>query len=203
MAEPEPEPEPEPESKRSTSRSPSLNNGEHRHGPGSAATGEKAPVNASAITNPPPLFVVPSDPQPQPETEIVQGQDQAQNQDLERHTTTATDGETYPEGGLQAWLVVFGAWLALVSSFGVMNTVAVFQEYVAAHQLAGYNSGAIGWIFSIYMFCVCFLGLYIGPLFDKYGPRWLILTGTISLCASLMLFSISTGKLPYHPDLFR
>ncbi|KUI73513.1 Riboflavin transporter MCH5 [Cytospora mali] len=139
---------------------------------------EKPPVDALTSDPPPPLFVVPSNPGP--------------GQDLERHTSTATDRETYPEGGLQAWLVVLGAWLALVSSLGLMNTLATFQAYLTTHQLADYDDGTVGWIFSVYTFMVFFLGLYIGPLFDKYGPRWLILAGTISVSASLMLFSIST-----------
>lgn len=141
--------------------------------------GEKAPVETPA-TDHPPLFIVPSNPVP--------------DHDLERYTSTATDVESYPEGGLQAWLVVLGAWLALVSSLGLMNTLATFQAYVTVHQLADYDEGTVGWIFSIYTFMVFFLGLYIGPLFDKYGPRWLILAGTLSVSASLMLFSISTGE---------
>jgi hypothetical protein len=102
--------------------------------------------------------------------------------------------ETYPEGGLQAWLVVLGSWTALFSSLGLMNSLATFQTYVAMNQLSSYNEGTIGWIFSIYAFLCFFLGIYIGPLFDKYGPRWLILTGSICNTASLMLLSVCTGK---------
>lgn len=156
--------------------------GEGEHPDRGSTAQEKEPaVDASAGDHPPPLFVVPSNPGP--------------DQDLERHTSAATDGgESYPEGGLQAWLVVLGAWLALVSSLGLMNTLATFQTYLTTHQLADYDEGTVGWIFSIYTFMVFFLGLYIGPLFDKHGPRWLILTGTLFVSASLMLLSISTGE---------
>lgn len=166
-----------------------VGQGEHPGPDTTAQEKETATVDASAGDYPPPLFVVPSNPGP--------------DQDLERHASAATDGgESYPEGGLQAWLVVLGAWLALVSSLGIMNTLATFQSYLMTHQLAGYDEGTVGWIFSIYTFMVFFLGLYIGPLFDKYGPRWLILTGTLFVSASLMLFSISTGEfLPSHLTL--
>lgn len=101
---------------------------------------------------------------------------------------------TYPEGGRRAWLVVLGCWMALFSSLGLMNILATFQTYVSTHQLSNYNSGTIGWIFSLYTFLCFFMGIYIGPVFDKYGPRYLILAGTVCLVLSLMLLSICTGE---------
>lgn len=111
--------------------------------------------------------------------------------------------ETYPEGGRRAWLVVLGSWLALFSSLGLMNILATFQTYVSTHQLSHYDSGTIGWIFSLYTFLCFFLGIYIGPIFDKYGPRYLILGGTVSLALSLMLLSICTRMFtPPSPPFF-
>ncbi|KAL8387296.1 hypothetical protein RB595_010014 [Gaeumannomyces hyphopodioides] len=95
--------------------------------------------------------------------------------------------ETYPEGGLRAWLVVLGSWMALVASLGLMNTIGVLQSYVVKHQLSGYAEGTTGWIFSVYTFVSFFLGLYIGPVFDKYGPRWLVASGTALLATGTML----------------
>ena len=99
----------------------------------------------------------------------------------------------YPEGGLKAWLVVLGSWLALFSALGLMNTLATFQAYVANHQLQDHSEGQIGWIFSLYTFLTFFCGIYIGPIFDKYGPRWVILAGTLCLVVSLVGFSFCTG----------
>ncbi|KAK1758436.1 riboflavin transporter MCH5 [Echria macrotheca] len=101
------------------------------------------------------------------------------------------DNNDYPEGGARAWLVVFGCWLALFAALGLMNILATFQAYVSANQLADYSTGTIGWIFSVYTFVSFFLGIYIGPLFDKYGPRWLVLAGTVCLAVSLVLLSVS------------
>ena len=33
------------------------------------------------------------------------------------------DDKFYPEGGLRAWLVVFGSFCGMTASFGIMNTV--------------------------------------------------------------------------------
>ncbi|CAK7219338.1 hypothetical protein SEUCBS140593_003856 [Sporothrix eucalyptigena] len=100
--------------------------------------------------------------------------------------------ETFPESGLQAWLVVLGAWLALFSSLGILNSLATFQSYVTTHQLVAVSQGTIGWIFSLNAFICFFAGVYIGPIFDKYGPRWLVLAGTLCLVASLVLLSFCT-----------
>jgi len=103
------------------------------------------------------------------------------------------DSEGYPEGGIRAWLVVLGAWLALFAALGLMNILATFQTYVSNNQLVDYDASTIGWIFSLYTFVSFFMGIYVGPLFDKYGPRWLVLSGTLCLVLSLIFMSISYG----------
>ncbi|KAF6810229.1 riboflavin transporter MCH5 [Colletotrichum sojae] len=98
----------------------------------------------------------------------------------------------YPEGGMRAWLVVLGSWFASFSALGISNTIATLHAYVSKHQLAGYSEGSIAWIFSVYMFLIFFCGIYVGPIFDKYGARWLILAGTVGVVTAQMLLSIST-----------
>ncbi|KAF9871602.1 hypothetical protein CkaCkLH20_11013 [Colletotrichum karsti] len=111
--------------------------------------------------------------------------------DMSAENATVPKDE-YPEGGLKAWSVVLGSWFAGFSAFGISNTIATLHAYVGTHQLAGYSEGAIGWIFSMYMFLIFFCGIYVGPLFDKYGPKWLIFTGTVGVVTAQMLLSIST-----------
>ncbi|KAK1978756.1 major facilitator superfamily domain-containing protein [Colletotrichum cereale] len=115
--------------------------------------------------------------------------------------------EQYPEGGPRAWLVVLGCWLVLFSSSGIMNSLGVFSTYIGSHQLAKYEAGSVGWIFSVYTFLCFACGVYVGPLFDKYGPRPLILAGSTCHVGSLMLFSVCTGKSCafqlFSPDSFR
>ncbi|KAL1892896.1 hypothetical protein Sste5346_006789 [Sporothrix stenoceras] len=112
-----------------------------------------------------------------------------------KETAPTQPAETYPEGGLQAWLVVLGAWLALFSSLGILNSLATFQTYVSTHQLADQSQSTVGWVFSLNAFVCFFAGVYIGPMFDKYGPRWLVLAGTLCLAASLVLLSFCTTLL--------
>ncbi|PHH91077.1 hypothetical protein CDD83_1773 [Cordyceps sp. RAO-2017] len=136
------------------------------------------------------------------------GGDDDKGDALEKRVTTvstaASHDETYPEGGLRAWLVVLGGWFAMISSMGLMNTVGIFQAYIISHQLEGQSEGTVGWIFSIYTFLAFFCGVYIGPVFDKYGPRWLVVAGCIctvvgvlamSFCKELWQFVLSFGVL--------
>ena len=106
----------------------------------------------------------------------------------------AEEEVTYPEGGLRAWLVVFGSFSGMLAAFGMMNTIGTFQAYLSTHQLRDYGEGTIGWIFSLYVFLAFFCGIQIGPVFDAKGPRLLVLAGTVFLLASSMLLGSCTGK---------
>lgn len=102
--------------------------------------------------------------------------------------------DEFPEGGLRAWLVVFGSFCAMLSVYGLINSSAVFESYFANNQLAGYDSSAIGWIFSVYLFVVFFAGIQVGPIFDRHGPRLLVATGSILVVASQMILGLCTRK---------
>ena len=104
------------------------------------------------------------------------------------------DGHNYPEGGLRAWLVVLGAFSGMTASFGNLNSTGTFQAYVSTHQLAHESPSAIGWIFSLYAFLTFFCGVQIGPVFDAYGPRWLVFAGTVCLFGGMMGVAESTSK---------
>jgi hypothetical protein len=150
-----------------------------------------APADACNLTHEP-VNKKSLEQQRDPESPVNAGHDSSTPSSY--HSVDNDDEEPYPEGGRRAWLVVLGSWLALFSSLGLMNILATFQTYVSTHQLASYSSDTIGWIFSLYTFLAFFLGIYIGPIFDKHGPRYLILAGTVCLGLSLMLLSISTGE---------
>ncbi|PVH74142.1 MFS general substrate transporter [Cadophora sp. DSE1049] len=97
--------------------------------------------------------------------------------------SSVEDGQ-FPEGG-SAWFVVFGSWCALFASLGIMNTMGAFEEYISTHQLKEYDVSSVGWIFSLYAFLTFGIGLFVGPLFDKYGARWLILSGSLLVVLSM------------------
>lgn len=121
--------------------------------------------------------------------------------DLEKRATvisSASYEETYPEGGFQAWSVVAGSWFALFASLGLMNTLGTFQAYVLDNQLKGYSEGTVGWVFSIYTFLAFFCGVYIGPVFDKYGPKWLVIAGSAFTVSGMIFMSFCTRKSTLH-----
>jgi hypothetical protein len=101
---------------------------------------------------------------------------------------------TYPEGGLEAWLVVVGSFCAQLSIYGVINSSAVYESYFSTHQLAEYSPSSIGWIFSLYLFIVFFGGLQVGPVFDRRGARLLLIVGSILTVASQLLLGLCERK---------
>lgn len=90
----------------------------------------------------------------------------------------------YPEGGLHAWLTILGSFSLLCSSFGFMTSIGTLQAYWETHQLSSYTSSTIGWIPSILVFLSLILGVQIGPLFDRYGPRQILFICSILDVAS-------------------
>ncbi|CAK7205798.1 hypothetical protein SEUCBS139899_008577 [Sporothrix eucalyptigena] len=98
----------------------------------------------------------------------------------------------FPDGGLQAWLVVFGGWCGLFCTFGLINCIGVFETYYVNGPLSNYSQGTISWILSVETFFMTFGGLVFGRLFDSYGPRWLLIIGTVVYIFGLMMASLST-----------
>ena len=74
----------------------------------------------------------------------------------------AGDTIDYPEGGLKAWSVVLGAWCAMFSSMGLLNTLAVLHAWIATNELPDISESTNGWIFSTYAFFLYFCGVQTG-----------------------------------------
>lgn len=67
----------------------------------------------------------------------------------------------FPDGGLKAWLVVFGGWCALFCTFGLINCVGVFVEYYARGPLSQYSVSVVSWITSVQVFLMTFTGVVV------------------------------------------
>ncbi|CAG7985388.1 unnamed protein product [Penicillium olsonii] len=104
--------------------------------------------------------------------------------------------EKYPEGGVRAWLCVFGSFMGLVGSLGLINSIGTFQAYLESHQLKEYSSGKTGWIFGLFTFLTFFGGIQVGPIFDARGPRVLVCIGSILVMG--MMISIGFCKTFYQ-----
>ncbi|KAJ1325704.1 MFS transporter MCT family aspergillic acid transporter [Microdochium nivale] len=103
-----------------------------------------------------------------------------------------TSPADFPDGGFDAWLCVLGGWCAAFSAFGLINCIGVFVQLYAAGPLAGYSLSMVTWITSLQAFVMTGTGAIMGRVFDSYGPRYLIIFGTIVFIFSLMMTSLST-----------
>lgn len=63
-----------------------------------------------------------------------------------------------------------------MGGLGLMNSIGIYQSWISSHQLQHVDEGTRGWIFGVYNFMVFFCAIQIGPIFDAYGPAWLMVT---------------------------
>ena len=103
------------------------------HGPGIVEKGvfTTRPRSSSSSSSAPTLHEIPSS--------------------LATASRVSTDayGNTYPEGGKEAWLCVLGSFCGLMAALGMMNTLGTYQAYLSTHQLQAESESMIGWISSI------------------------------------------------------
>jgi MFS family permease len=97
--------------------------------------------------------------------------------------------DEFPEGGLQAWTAVVSAVTILYPSFGFMVSIGTLQDYWHQHQLSSYTSRDVGWIPSVFVYLALALGIWIGPLSDKYGPRYIALLGSLGYVVMMFLLA--------------
>ncbi|KAK7937843.1 uncharacterized protein PG986_014711 [Apiospora aurea] len=110
--------------------------------------------------------------------------------------TAPSPADPFPEGGLRAWLVVLSAFAMSFASFGFMVSIGTLQSHWHAHQLAHLTSRDVGWIPSVFTYLSLALGLWVGPLFDRYGPRWIALGGSAGYL--LMIFLLAECTQFWH-----
>ncbi|KAL1962976.1 hypothetical protein VTN77DRAFT_8822 [Rasamsonia byssochlamydoides] len=140
---------------------------------------EAPPLSAVSIVEPP----------PDPSTTAAHSTaSNPHNQHHQQHPDSTSE-YTFPDGGTRSWLVVLGSFFLLSASYGVMNTLGVLQSYLASNQLANYSTSEVGWIPGLFVFIGLSLGVQVGPIFDRYGPRGIVLSGSCCYVASLFLLA--------------
>jgi MFS family permease len=97
--------------------------------------------------------------------------------------------DDFPEGGLRAWLVVASAFFMLLPSYGFMVAIGTLQDYWIQNQLKQHTASEVGWVAGMLAFLTLALGIWVGPLFDRYGPRWLALVGSVGYVAMMFLLA--------------
>lgn len=96
------------------------------------------------------------------ESRIEEGEVEKSTPPPENENLISSEGNSFPEGGLKAWSVVFGAWCAMIPSMGLLNSLGILHAWTSTHQLKDYSESSIGWIFGAYGFFLYFAGAQAG-----------------------------------------
>lgn len=94
-------------------------------------------------------------------------------QGLSTTTSVVDTGENlddYPEGGRQAFIVLFGTWCVLFCTFGLGNSIGVFQTYYVNDALRQYTSSTISWITSFMQWTLNFMPIVVCPVLPRPLP---------------------------------
>ncbi|EFY85727.1 MFS monocarboxylate transporter, putative [Metarhizium acridum CQMa 102] len=97
-----------------------------------------------------------------------------------------------PNGGVQAWLHVLGAFMLYFNTWGILNTFGAFQTFYSSGTLFSQTSSNISWIGSIQAFLVLFTGFLSGPIYDRGYLRALLLVGSFLIVFGNMMLSLAT-----------
>ncbi|KAH8893061.1 MFS general substrate transporter [Thozetella sp. PMI_491] len=95
-----------------------------------------------------------------------------------------------PNGGTSAWFQVLGGFLLFFNTWGLLNTFGVFQTYYESGALFQASSSSISWIGSIQSFFVLFMGIVVGPIYDRGYLRALLVVGSTLIVLVLMMLSL-------------
>ncbi|OGM40774.1 monocarboxylate transporter [Aspergillus bombycis] len=101
-------------------------------------------------------------------------------------------GESFPDGGFQAWRTALGGFLSFVASIGFLSGGSVFQSYFKTTVLPGSSTSDIAWIGSVQVWGCYFFGIWSGALSDKHGPALPLAVGTFFMVLGNMMSSVST-----------
>ncbi|SCU80752.1 LAFA_0C00958g1_1 [Lachancea sp. 'fantastica'] len=91
------------------------------------------------------------------------------------------DQNSFPDGGLPAYMALLGSFMGLLPVWGVMNSLGALEGYISTHQLASSSSSGVSWIFSIYLTLFSSSCVLTGAYFDRNG-------GFVPLCVGSLVF---------------
>lgn len=97
-----------------------------------------------------------------------------------------------PDGGLHAWLKVFGGFLVYINVWGFTLCFGVFQAYYKDNLLQSSSPSAISWIGTVQGWLLVLVGVMSGPLFDLGYFRPMLYIGNFMVVLGIMMTSLST-----------
>ena len=112
---------------------------------------------------------------------------------IQSHLTTHSLVEPGPppDGGFRAWSQVFCAWLAIVNSWGFVNSFGAFQPYY--ETILPEPASIISWIGSVQACLVFGLGIFSGRALDRGWFR-----PTVALGIAVQLVGIFTMSVAHN-----
>lgn len=122
---------------------------------------------------------------------VTEGDGSALEPVQSRHPSVK-DASKIPNGGLWAWLQVFGGFFLLFNTWGIINTFGSYQAYYETTLLTSSSASSISWIGSIQAFLLLMVGALTGPLYDAGYFRALLIFGTFMLVFGQMMLSLCT-----------
>ncbi|KAH7405939.1 major facilitator superfamily domain-containing protein [Phaeosphaeria sp. MPI-PUGE-AT-0046c] len=111
---------------------------------------------------------------------------------LSTAVTTESVMPSAPDGGLHAWLKVFGGFFIYVNIWGFTLTYGAFQAYYRTTLLPNETPSAISWIGTVQAWLLIFFGIMSGPLFDLGYFRSMLIIGNFLVVFGIMMLSLST-----------
>ena len=72
-----------------------------------------------------------------------------------------------------------------------MRMMPILSFFLVRHQLREYSPSQIAWIPALQIFFMLFGGIWVGKVFDDYGPKYLLAFGAFFHVFGLMMTSIS------------
>ncbi|KPM40311.1 hypothetical protein AK830_g6223 [Neonectria ditissima] len=97
--------------------------------------------------------------------------------------------DSFPDGGLRAWLVAIGAAGTFFCTLGYTNVFGIFQAYYMFNQMPERSADDIAWIGSVQAFLIFATGAVGGPLFDRFGA-WLVRPAAVLYVFAIMMTSV-------------
>ena len=129
--------------------------------------------------------------------------------DKEPHKTTGT--RSPPNGGVRAWLQVLGSFLVFFNIWyapmdamlrqliltgscrGLVLSFGVFQSFYQTTYLRGYSLSDLAWIGTTQVFCLNFVGVLTGPIYDLGYHGLLLYVSSFMVIFAIMMLSLSNN----------
>ena len=103
----------------------------------------------------------------------------------------AQNGTSRKRGIYYGWYIVAASFLILFSNSGAMYTFGVVFKPITAEF--GWGRGPVSFVFFINMIVFALTIAVTGRMYDRHGPKWVIVVCSTLVCAGLILTSLITA----------